>query len=112
MAPTLNEALRLVRIYHDKSQTEMAELLGLSKSYLSEIENGHKAATLSLLRKYSDALDVPISSLMFFAEELEGVDDRLSKPRIMVTRKVLSFLKLLAGEEAASDQQKPRATSD
>ena len=37
-----SDALRLVRVFHDMSQTALAERLGISKSYLSEIEKGEK----------------------------------------------------------------------
>ena len=36
----LNQALRLIRTYHDFSQTELCAELGVSNSYLSEIESG------------------------------------------------------------------------
>lgn len=106
----LNEALRLVRIYHDRNLTEMAKLLSISKSYLSEIERGEKKVTLSLLKKYSEALDIPMSSLLFFAEELEGIKHP-SHTRITIARKVLGFLKLLAADEAINEQEKDRALS-
>lgn len=37
-AAMLSEALRLIRVFHDMKQTELAQRLGISKSYLSEIE--------------------------------------------------------------------------
>ena len=40
----LSEALRLIRVFHDLKQTELADRLGVSKSYLSEIESGEEAA--------------------------------------------------------------------
>ena len=47
----LNEALRLVRVYHDLSQADVAERVGLSKSYVSEIESGEKNVSLAVLEK-------------------------------------------------------------
>ncbi|MEY4765257.1 MAG: hypothetical protein RI907_1930, partial [Pseudomonadota bacterium] len=44
----LNEALRLVRAYHDMSQSELSVQLGISNSFLSEIESGKKQPTLDL----------------------------------------------------------------
>ena len=40
----LSEALRLIRVFHDMKQTELADRLSISKSYLSEIEGGEEAA--------------------------------------------------------------------
>jgi len=63
----LNKALRLVRVYHDLSQVDAAERLGLSKSYVSEIEKGDKNVSMATLQKYSEAFDIPMSSLLLFA---------------------------------------------
>ncbi len=47
------EALRLLRTYHNTTQSQLAADLGISKSYLSEIESGKKRVTLDLFRQYS-----------------------------------------------------------
>ncbi len=104
----LNEALRLVRIYHDKNQTEMADLLSISKSYLSEIESGEKKVTIKVLERYSKVLDIPLSSLLFFSEELEGTEHP-SRPHIIVAKKVISFLRLLAADRLLDEQKEDRA---
>jgi NAD(P) transhydrogenase len=41
MKSKLSQALRLVRVYHDQTQTETARRIGLSKSYISELEAGN-----------------------------------------------------------------------
>ena len=64
------EALRLLRTYHKTTQSKLAADLGISKSYLSEIESGKKKVTLELLRQYSARFDVPLSALFFFSEEM------------------------------------------
>ncbi|SFM34675.1 helix-turn-helix domain-containing protein [Pelosinus propionicus] len=66
----INEALRLVRLAHGYKSKEVAEKIGVSASYLSEIESGKKTPTLDLLQKYSDVFGIRLSTLMFFAEEL------------------------------------------
>lgn len=68
----LNEALRLMRVFHDLSQKELAEKLRISKSYISEIESGKKTPTLDLLNRYSEFFDIPVSSIMFFSESLNS----------------------------------------
>jgi transcriptional regulator with XRE-family HTH domain len=47
----LNQALRLIRSYHDLSQTQLCFDLGISNSYLSEIESGKKQPTIDILKK-------------------------------------------------------------
>lgn len=87
----LNEALRLVRVYHDLSQADVAERVGLSKSYVSEIESGEKNVSLAVLEKYSTAFDIPMSSLMLFAERVEGAG-KADAIRAYVADKALKML--------------------
>ena len=75
----INEALRLVRIAHGYKSKEVAQMIGVSASYLSEIESGRKTPTLDLLQKYSEAFSIRLSTLMFFIEEL---DREVPKERI------------------------------
>lgn len=87
----LNEALRLIRVYHDLSQTQLSYDLGISNSFLSEIESGKKLPSLELLSKYGARFDIPVSSLLFFSEQLhEGrVTDKL---RVGIAKKVVTLL--------------------
>lgn len=91
----LNEALRLVRVYHDTNQSKLAEKLEISPSYLSEIESGKKTPTLELLEKYSSVFDIPPSSLLLFSESLEN-DSFAEKARVSVARKMLKIMNWLS----------------
>lgn len=68
----INEALFLARVYWGWSQVEMAKELGISQSYLSEIESSKRSVDIDLLDKYSRALRVPKSTFVVFSENLEG----------------------------------------
>lgn len=96
----LNEALRLIRVYHDMRQTEAAERLGVSKSYLSEIEGGHKKPTLDLVEKYAATFQVPVSSIMFFSENLNK-SGALERARGVVAQKIINLMRYL--EDKASN---------
>ncbi|WP_024299100.1 helix-turn-helix transcriptional regulator [Methylomicrobium lacus] len=91
----LNEALRTMRIFHDMKQAELSEKLGISKSHLSEIESGKKTPGLPLLSKYADVFGVPVSSILFFSENINS-DQPNEKARIMVSSKILALLKFIA----------------
>jgi len=93
-----HEALRLVRVFHDMNQTALAERLQISKSYLSEIESGKKPVTLELLQKYADAFGMPLSSLLFFAEQVEG--GPREKVRTAIAGKVVKMLNWIAAKDA------------
>lgn len=90
----LNEALRLIRVYHDLRQTEMAEKLGVSKSYLSEIEKGIKNPSLDLINKYADYFQVPVSSIMFFSENINN-KRAYEKARGAVAAKIIRLMQFL-----------------
>jgi transcriptional regulator with XRE-family HTH domain len=90
----LGEALRLIRVYHDLKQKQVAERLDISTSYLSEIEKGHKTPSLDLIQRYSSIFGLPVSSIMFFAESVEdgGAYDRA---RSFVAGKMVGLMQFL-----------------
>ena len=64
----INDALKLVRVYHNLKQKQLAKALELSPSHLNEIESGKKQVTMDVLEKYSKVFKIPTSSLLYFAE--------------------------------------------
>jgi len=87
----INEALRLMRVFHDLKQFELADRLKVSKSHISEIESGNKSPSLDLIEKYSVEFRIPVSAIMFFAEELPSAK-RGEKARTKIASKVLDLL--------------------
>jgi len=87
----INESLKLIRLYWGKTQSELARDLGVSQSYVSEVEKGNRQVTLDLLSKYSDVLCVPISSLLLFAEHVEGAPP-LGRGKRFLAGKALDLL--------------------
>ena len=69
---TMGEALRLLRIFNGYKSAELAKKLELSQSYVSELENGKKQPTMEVLDKYAKVFEMKKSTLMLFAESLEG----------------------------------------
>lgn len=90
----INEALRLIRVFHDLKQVELAQQLGISKSHISEIEKGTKTPSLDLIDKYARAFKMPVSAIMFFAEELPNAKAG-EKIRSKIADKVLDILRLI-----------------
>lgn len=100
----INEALRLMRVSHDVKQMDLAAKLGLSKSYISEIESGKTTPSLDVIQKYSAAFDVPVSSILFFSETLGkgGLKEQLRKivaPKMLGLAQVIERLGKLQVEE-------------
>ncbi len=55
--------IKEIRIKKKLSLRKLAELSGVSKSYLSELENNLKCPTILTLCKIADALDVKVEDL-------------------------------------------------
>ncbi|HHY0612079.1 TPA: helix-turn-helix domain-containing protein [Vibrio parahaemolyticus] len=68
----LHSALKSIRVFHRLSQIELAERLNVSKSYISEIESGKKNATMTIIEKYSEEFDIPMSSIIELSEKMEN----------------------------------------
>lgn len=100
----LSESLRLIRVFHDLKQRELAKRLAISKSFLSEIEGGKKQPRMELIQRYSTEFGIPVSSILFFAEGLQSPSDTslaAERARSVISQKVIYFLKLV--EDRTSD---------
>jgi transcriptional regulator with XRE-family HTH domain len=91
----IGEALRLIRVFHDMKQAQLADELQLSKSYLSEIESQNKEPTLAVINKYAEYFDLPASSILFFSEKLDS-KELDAKPTGNIPKLILSILKFIA----------------
>ena len=87
----LKEALRLVRVYHDMTKADLARELGFSPSYVTELEAGKKKITVETLERYSSSFDIPMSSLMLFAERTHD-EDFTDRTRAFIAKKTLKML--------------------
>lgn len=98
----IHEALRLIRVFHDLKQVELAEKLGVSKSHISEIEKGIKSPSLDLIQRYATEFKIPVSSIMFFAEELPNAKSG-DKIRSKIAGKVIDILRFVERKADAED---------
>ncbi|SET27848.1 helix-turn-helix domain-containing protein [Thorsellia anophelis] len=94
----LSKALKLIRQYHGYKQVELAEKLGISKSFLSEIEGNKKVVSVELLNKYAQIFDMPVSSLVFFSENIHNKNLLSSKFKKMATTKILKLMEWLVAK--------------
>ena len=91
---TMGEALRLLRIFNGYKSAELAKKLELSQSYVSELENGKKQPTMEVLDKYAKVFEMKKSTLMLFAESLEGEEIKNDKKQ-RIARAGMKLLKRL-----------------
>lgn len=56
--------IRVFREYRDMKQFEFAEAIGMSKSYVNEIENNKKEGSIKILKKIAIVLNVSLDLLV------------------------------------------------
>lgn len=81
---------RLREVYGDSAK-EFSSKLGISSSYLSEIENCKKNVSMSILEKYSNILKVRISSIVLIAEDKENLKNETKFKQLVqpIMRKIM-----------------------
>ncbi|HTV04218.1 MAG TPA: helix-turn-helix transcriptional regulator [Acidobacteriaceae bacterium] len=57
--------LRTLRRQRQWTQSQMAGILGINRSYISEIERGHKSVTLGMLEVIALGLQMSIAELLY-----------------------------------------------
>lgn len=62
-AKKLGESLKKIRTAKNISQIKIASILGVDRSFISNIENGKNNPTLSTITNLAKALEVPVDEL-------------------------------------------------
>jgi len=90
----IGETLRMFRTIHGYKAKDLAAKLGISPSYLSEIESGKKSPNLELLEKYSAEFDIKVSTLFLFDEKMS--DDSFGRnAKLTIRDKLFNLMKFL-----------------
>lgn len=99
----LNELLRLLRVLNDLKSIELAEKLGISPSYLSEIEAGKKQPTLDLIQRFAEVFHTTPGTLLSFAENL-AKEPKRKDYKTLLRKKAIELLQLI---ESGAPQNLP-----
>lgn len=91
----LHQALKSVRKFHDKTVQETATELGVSISYISEIENGKKRIHQDILEGYSRVFELPISSFFLIAESEQN---HSGGKKAAVAKKIANIIKWITSD--------------
>ena len=78
----IGKAVRLCRHQKGLTQAQLAEMSGLSVSFLSMLEKGRRDPSLSSIQSIASALEVPVSILVFLGadnEDLVGMSQELTE---------------------------------
>jgi DNA-binding XRE family transcriptional regulator len=66
----LARIIKLMRVNSNLNQGELAEILGVTKTYISLLENGRKEPSLSLVKCFSKHFKIPLWLLLWDGFEL------------------------------------------
>lgn len=69
----LGKAIKLIRNQKSIRQNSLAEMSGISQTYLSQIENNIKEPNISTLKVICDKLNVPLPVLFFLAIDTNDI---------------------------------------
>ena len=81
----LGTTIKKIRQQKGIRQNSLAEIIGITQTYLSQIENNVKEPNLSTLRKISKELNLPLPILFFLS-----LDDRDIKPEKRIAYNLLA----------------------
>lgn len=89
MKQGIGYVLKLLRIAREMTSRELSKEMGVSQSYISEIESNKKKPSMEMLSKYSDALDVKMSTILYFKEMGEESGYKYKELLLRILEKML-----------------------
>lgn len=57
------------------NQAEFAKHIGLTQTYLSQIENGKKTPTIAVLEKIAKSFEIPLPIIFWYGIEISDIHD-------------------------------------
>lgn len=65
----IGNVLKSLRLIRDLSVKELADKMDSSSTYICDVESNRKSPSLKMLNRFSEALNVNCSTLLFFNEQ-------------------------------------------
>ena len=100
----IGDVLKRTRAIYGYKANEMSSALGISASYLSEIENNKKQPSLELLEKYADIYGIRLSSLNLLSENIENAE-KAGKGTIFVRNMMMHLIQSMSKTASDSDEE-------
>src|SRR5699024_559211 len=100
----IGKKIKQARLGNKKTQQQIADQCGISKSMLSKIENGQTSSAVATLSKISEALEVPLSWILDDHPETDVVIQRKSERQISMGNENMGYsYELLANRSKFSN---------
>lgn len=103
--PNLNRALKLIREFHNLTQSKCAEKLGVSQVVISHIESG-KPVSFSMISRYGEFFEIPEWQILFFSENMQIPNPKSEALRQFIGNKLLKIFEYISKKAEISEIQK------
>ena len=100
----IGDVLKRTRIIYGYKASEMGSELGISASYLSEIENNKKQPSLELLQKYANSYGIRLSSLILLSENMDDAE-KSGKGTIFVKNMMAHLIQSMSATVSDPDEE-------
>lgn len=100
----IGDVLKRTRAIYGYKATEMSSALGISASYLSEIENNKKQPSLELLQRYADIYGVRLSSLILLSESI-GDAEEAGKGTVVIRNMMAHLIQSMSKSMGDPDEE-------
>ena len=104
MLKMIGDVLKRTRAIYGFKASEMSSILGISASYLSEIENNKKQPSLELLEKYADVYGIRLSSLILLSESMEDAE-KAGKGTVFIRKMMLRLIRNMSDMVVDVDEE-------
>lgn len=71
----IGQSVKQVRKKRGISQKNLCKSVGITQSYLSQVENNKKTPSISVLNDIADYFEMPLSIMLWFSLKEEDIDD-------------------------------------
>ena len=95
----IGESIRYIRRELDISQAHLAEQAGITQSYLSQIESGHKRPGWKVMERICLTQDVPLPVFIFLALTIDDVPENKRELFIKLRPTIAYLIKLIYFDE-------------
>ena len=100
----IGDVQKRTRIIYGYKASEMSSELGISASYLSEIENNKKQPSLELLQKYANIYGIRLSSLILLSENMDEAE-KSGKGTIFVKNMMAHLIQSMSATVSDPDEE-------
>lgn len=105
MRKIIGDVLKRTRAIFGYKANEMSATLGISPSYLSEIENNKKQPSLDLLKRYAEVFGIKLSSLILLSEEIEEIQKSSPKSKLFIRNMMMSLINSMSEKVGNPDEE-------